>query len=56
MENTKKPDFLNGIAVDYYFEKQQNFRFEFLDMDDASADWDYIGIVEVTMGTLMGAP
>jgi len=40
--------------VDYYFEKVQKFRFVVVDVED-SENYDIIGEVEVTLGSLMGA-
>ena len=57
INNSLNPDFQTSFTVDYYFEKKQTFRFEFIDSDNSGdSDYDKIGSIEVVMGKLMGAP
>ena len=50
--NNLNPDF-RSFTVDYYFEKVQRLKFSVVDVEDS--DYDLIGEVEVTLGSLMGA-
>jgi len=55
--NNLNPDFQTSFTVAYFFEKTQHFKFVMVDDDNNSGtDFDEIGSVEVTMGTLVGAP
>ena len=54
--NNLNPDFQTSFTVAYFFEKEQSFKFQMIDIDnDAGTEFDIIGEVEVTLGTLMGA-
>jgi len=52
--NNLNPDFKTSFTVGYYFERVQKFKFLMLDVDNGD-NYDVIGEVEVTMGSLMGA-
>mmetsp|Transcript_44463 Transcript_44463/g.58984 ORF Transcript_44463/g.58984 Transcript_44463/m.58984 type:complete len:111 (+) Transcript_44463:30-362(+) len=55
--NNLNPDFQTSFTVAYYFEREQKFKFEFIDVDNNSgSSYDMIGEVIVSMGALMGAP
>mmetsp|Transcript_20928 Transcript_20928/g.25720 ORF Transcript_20928/g.25720 Transcript_20928/m.25720 type:complete len:156 (+) Transcript_20928:178-645(+) len=55
--NNLNPDFQTSFTVAYYFEREQKFKFEMLDIDNTSgSSYDLIGEIEVSMGNLMGAP
>lgn len=53
--NNLNPDFKTSFTVGYYFEKVQKFKFSLVDVDGNRGEFDMIGEVEVTMGSLMGA-
>ena len=53
--NNLNPDFATSFTVAYFFERNQNFRFQMIDVDEGSS-YDTIGEVTVSMGSLMGAP
>ena len=55
IQNQLNPDFNTSFTVAYYFEKVQHYKFQMVDVDNGS-NFDVIGEVEVTMGSLMGAP
>jgi len=48
------PDFKTTFNVNYFFEKNQNFKFEVID-DDGSGDYDLIGEIETSLGGIMGS-
>jgi len=48
------PDFKTTILVDFIFETKQTIKFEVWDMDKGGKD-DLIGVVETTVGEIMGA-
>jgi len=53
--NQLNPDFKTSITLAYFFEKVQNLKFEMIDVDNGN-NHDIIGEVEVSLGSLMGAP
>ena len=52
--NNLNPDFKTSFTVAYFFEKVQHFKFVMVDVDNGD-NFDLIGEVEVSMGSLMGA-
>mmetsp|Transcript_11079 Transcript_11079/g.7711 ORF Transcript_11079/g.7711 Transcript_11079/m.7711 type:complete len:94 (-) Transcript_11079:875-1156(-) len=49
IDNNLNPDFKKTFSVNYFFEKNQVFKFEVID-DDGSNDFDLIGETEVSFG------
>jgi hypothetical protein len=54
MKNNLNPDFKTRITMNYFFEKAQNIKFVIIDGDGAG-DFDTIGEIQTTVGSLMGA-
>lgn len=52
--NTLNPDFTTSMKCNYFFEKEQNLKFVMID-GDGDGDYDTIGELNTTMGSLMGA-
>jgi hypothetical protein len=52
--NNLNPKFKTHIPVKYYFEKEQKLIFSLID-EDNNGDFDVIGTVETTMGSIMGS-
>ena len=52
------PDFVKSFTVDYFFEEQQNIKFEVYDSDDPNSrnlsSHDFIGRVVTTLGSIVG--
>jgi len=56
INNNLNPDFQTSFTLAYFFEKVQRYKFMMVDADNTSgSDYDEIGEVETTMGSLMGA-
>lgn len=53
IDNNLNPDFKNQIQATYSFERHQKIKFEVVD-DDGNNEFDMIGTVETSMGTIMG--
>ena len=56
IKDTLDPDFERAIDIDYYFEKTQTLRFEFIDDDGGDSDdpyYDIIGSAQTTMSSIM---
>ena len=55
ISNQPNPNFKQTFVIDYLFESRQDIKFEIMDDDGSENNNDYIGIVETTVGALMGA-
>jgi hypothetical protein len=55
MKNNLNPDFEKNFLVSYYFERHQYFKFEVVDSNNIGGNLDMIGIVETTLGAIVGA-
>ena len=53
MLNNLNPDFTKSFTIDYYFEKQQDIKFELYDVDPNGRE--HIGDYTATVSKLMGA-
>eukprot|EP00350_Pseudokeronopsis_sp_OXSARD2_P000534 CAMPEP_0170565784 /NCGR_PEP_ID=MMETSP0211-20121228/79409_1 /TAXON_ID=311385 /ORGANISM="Pseudokeronopsis sp., Strain OXSARD2" /LENGTH=103 /DNA_ID=CAMNT_0010886751 /DNA_START=427 /DNA_END=738 /DNA_ORIENTATION=- len=53
-KNNLNPDFDKTLEVKFYFEKQQQIKFEVVDYDSPTS-FDMIGSAETTLGHIMGA-
>lgn len=54
-KNNLNPDYAKSFPIDYIFESRQDIRFDVFDDDGNGEEDDFIGYVETTVGTLMGA-
>lgn len=54
IQNNLNPDFKTPIVLGYSFEKHQSLKFEVRD-DDGGGKFDEIGVVETSVGNIMGA-
>lgn len=54
LKNNLNPEFKTKIAMNYFFEKSQKLKFVMID-GDCHGDYDTIGVIETTMGNIMGA-
>jgi hypothetical protein len=55
MKNDLNPTYKKSFQLDFIFESRQEIRFDIFDDDGNGDKDDYIGFVETTVGTLMGA-
>lgn len=58
IKDTLNPNFEKAIDVDYFFEKTQMLKFEFIDDDGGDSDdpyYDIIGAAEITLSSIMSA-
>lgn len=55
VKNNLNPDFATTIECDYFFEREQRIRFTVNDVDGTSSA-DFIGLLETTIGKIIGAP
>ena len=57
VKNNLNPDFTTRITLNYFFEKAQRLKFEMIDQDcdKDHNEFDMIGSLETTMGSIMGA-
>lgn len=54
IQDNLNPNFAKTFIMDYIFEVRQDIRFEVVDIDGPNS-FDYIGHVETTLGTIVGA-
>lgn len=55
VKDNLNPNFSKSFIIDYIFESRQDIRFDFYDDDGNGDNDDFIGYVETTVGSLMGA-
>jgi hypothetical protein len=58
MKNNLDPDFTRAIDIDFFFEKEQILKFEFIDDDGGDTDdpyYDIIGMTTMTLSSVMSA-
>jgi hypothetical protein len=55
IQNNLNPNFAKSFPLEYVFESRQDIRFELFDDDGNANSDDYIGYVETTISSLMGA-
>lgn len=55
MKNNLNPNFEKSFIVSYYFERHQYFKFEVVDSNNIGGNLDLIGIIETTLGTIVGS-
>ena len=58
IKDTLDPNFEKAIDVDYFFEKTQELKFEFIDDDGGDSDdpyYDIIGSTNMTLSSIMAA-
>lgn len=51
--NNLNPDFTKNFIIDYYFEKEQQIKFEVYDVDNSGLE--HIGTCETTISRIMTA-
>jgi len=55
MKDNLNPDFTKNFTLNYYFQKQQQLKFEVLNEDDGGA-MELVGMVETTFAKIMASP
>ena len=55
IKDNLNPDFEKSFIIEYYFERHQYIKFEVQDGNNASGNSELIGIVETTVGTVVGS-
>ena len=55
IKDNLNPDFEKSFIIEYYFERHQYIKFEVQDGNNASGNAELIGIIETTVGTIVGS-
>ena len=55
IKDNLNPDFEQSFIIQYFFEKHQYVKFEVQDGNNVSGNNKLIGIVETTVGTIVGS-